>query len=234
MYHEIIQRRRDENPFIRNTDLAYDVILEDIIEGALKPGERVSQDTYAQHLGMSRTPVRDALLRLTEERFINSDERRGFTVCPIYYSDYAELSKFRQCLECTAAEIAVRIFEQKDIEHLWKNIEEMQTLTLRKGIEENAMKLTQLDMEFHRLIVEGSQNQYLIDAHARIRPRYYFYQRIVRKHSFNLFYTLDTHFQIYEAFKTHQESLVVELTRQHCEFYNKKKIQVIFEQSHST
>ena len=66
-----------EQPFLNQTDLAYELVLREILNGQLSPGEKIPQEQLAVLFGMSRTPVRDALIRLEEDRFLEKSGRAG-------------------------------------------------------------------------------------------------------------------------------------------------------------
>lgn len=224
-----IKERRDKNPFVQNTDLAYDLLLECIISGELKPGDKILQDEYANKLNMSRTPIRDALIQLERDGYIRGSGQKSFAVSQIYYSDYAEIRKFRSLLEEYAVRYAVKNFDEAYFQKMSSNIKKMQELKKEPDRVVIAEKFLSLDFEFHELIVLGSSNKYLINAYNAISPRYHFYQSIIRREEYNLLYTLQTHKRIYEAIYDRDEERAARLIREHCGFYDTVKIQKIFE-----
>ncbi len=228
MKDRIIEDKRAKNPFLKNTDLAYDLLLEELISGDLRPGDKILQDSYAQKFGMSRTPVRDALLRLENNRFIHKvSSQGGFEVCPLLYSDFCELSKFRSILEEGAVRIALRNLDDPDLEHMSQNIEQTRALKSIEDRQKRAAKLLELDFDFHGIIIFGCNNRYVIDAYQRNYSRLYLYMRIVRTEMYNLSYVVNSHNLIFEALRSRNESQVVQILHNHCAFYDKRSIQEV-------
>ena len=76
---ELIQKEineiRKNNTFISSKELAYQVIMNLIIQRSLQSGERIVQDTLAESMGLSRSPIREALMKLTEEGFLEKNDK---------------------------------------------------------------------------------------------------------------------------------------------------------------
>lgn len=228
---DFIKEYRETNPFVQNTELAYRLLLECIICGDLKPGDKILQDVYANKFNMSRTPVRDALLKLQDEGYICGNGQKNFTVNQIYYSDYAELSKFRSMMEEYAIRYAVKNFEETNFRAMSRNIRQMQELNKEQDTRATREKLMELDFAFHQMIVDEASNKYLIHAYNELLPRYRFYQSIVRRERYNLIYVVQTHKQIYNAIYERDEDRAVKLMHEHCGFYETSKIQELFERT---
>lgn len=79
-YRQTLKRIENEHPFYNNTDLAYECILDRILSGDLKPGDKLLQENLSKNLDMSRTPIRDALIRLERENYLEKNGT-GFQVC---------------------------------------------------------------------------------------------------------------------------------------------------------
>ncbi len=77
-------------------------LLRRIINGSLKPGEKVKESRLSRDLGVSRTPLREALLSLEREGLIRSDLRRGFTIEPLSAREVREIYPVLAALECLA------------------------------------------------------------------------------------------------------------------------------------
>lgn len=107
-----ISRKRENNPFISQGELAYEVLLDAIISGNLEIGEKLNQEELSKQLNMSRTPIRDALIRLNNEKLITKGEN-GSYVYRIDIKDYMEFCEFRLMIEETAAYYAARSISVK-------------------------------------------------------------------------------------------------------------------------
>ncbi|CEA07749.1 putative HTH-type transcriptional regulator YdfH [Arthrobacter saudimassiliensis] len=91
---------------MRASDRAYAALREDIISGALPPGTVLAEVEQAERLGVSRTPLREALSRLTADGLTAAHGGRGVVVTPISPATVASLFELREALECRAAELA--------------------------------------------------------------------------------------------------------------------------------
>ena len=82
------------------------LVLREILNGQLSPGEKIPQEQLAVLFGMSRTPVRDALIRLEEDRFLEKSGRAGYQVSRIRLKDCVDFCEFRLMLEMEIARYA--------------------------------------------------------------------------------------------------------------------------------
>ena len=156
-----------EQPFLNQTDLAYELLLREILNGELVPGEKIPQEQLAVLFGMSRTPVRDALIRLKEDRFLEHGEKSGYQVSRIRLKDYIDFSEFRLMLEAKAAYLAARCITEDQMAELTKNLTRFHQAA--KGKELRLILL--LDKEFHDIIARSSGNFYICEALERYGSR---------------------------------------------------------------
>jgi GntR family transcriptional regulator, rspAB operon transcriptional repressor len=102
---------------------AYQQLRHDIIQGRLLPRTLVSEADIAAHLGVSRTPVREALIKLSGEGLIEVYPQRGTFVAPIKLAEVFDSQFVREALECAAIEKAVPRIDDSQVAALWKNLE---------------------------------------------------------------------------------------------------------------
>lgn len=108
-----------EAPSIRNaTDVAVDLIRSAILEGRIGPGERLKEETIARDLGLSRTPVREALLRLQGEGLVETNRNRGAVVRAYGAAEIEEMYQLRALLEGYAARRAAALIRPDELELL--------------------------------------------------------------------------------------------------------------------
>lgn len=93
---------------MRASDRAYRALREDIVEWRLPPGTVLGEVEQAERLGVSRTPLREALARLTADGLARPQSGRGVVVTDISLEHISELFELRQALECQAANLAAR------------------------------------------------------------------------------------------------------------------------------
>ncbi len=132
-------------------------LMEDILSGRLQPGERIVETRVAKELGLSQTPVREALRDLELLGFVVTSAFRGATVRRVSPEDWAEIYPIRAVLEGVAARAAAARISDEDIKRLRELIEEMRAASGRG----DKHATIQADIDFHAHIVELSGNRVL-------------------------------------------------------------------------
>lgn len=107
---------------MRASEKAYEALREDIIEWRLLPGAVLGEVEQSERLGVSRTPLREALSRLTAEGLTRAAGGRGVVVTDISLADIDELFELRETLECKAAALAARRGDAALFEQLQKEL----------------------------------------------------------------------------------------------------------------
>ncbi len=141
-----------------------ELILERIVSGAYNPGERLVETRIASELGTSQAPVREALRDLELLRFVESEPFRGARVREVSLEELVEIYPVRAALEEVAArEAAKRLDGQVDA--LEAEVEAMHTAADANDLHAQV----EHDVAFHRLIVEASGNQVLLETWLALR-----------------------------------------------------------------
>src|SRR5690606_1292185 len=128
-----------------------------IISGHLKPGERLMEIQLAEELGVSRTPVREAIRMLELEGFVVMMPRKGAYVADISIKDIASVFEIRGALEGLAAELAAERASDDHIERLERLLVELAGCVETHQVE----RFVELDTEFHATVYEASRNDRL-------------------------------------------------------------------------
>jgi DNA-binding GntR family transcriptional regulator len=138
-----------------------------ILNGTLKPGERLVEDRLSAELGVSRVPVREALRGLSAEGLVTLLPRRGATVVEVTPESVAELVEVRALLEGLNARLAAQRHDPEIVAQLKE--------TLARGNEAaktgTAEELARLNAEFHERLAEASRNAVLSDVMRGLRER---------------------------------------------------------------
>lgn len=134
-------------------DYALRMLKENIINLELAPGSAISENELAAELGLSRTPVREALIELSKVKIVDVQPQRKSMVSYIDYDMVEEARFMRKHLECAVAELACGMASAEDIERLSENVK-LQNYYLESG---SAEQLMHLDNEFHRTLFEIAQ-----------------------------------------------------------------------------
>lgn len=138
-------------------ELVLDAIREAIINGNLKPRERLMEIQLAEELGVSRTPIREALRKLELEGFIVMIPRKGAYVADISFKDIADVYEIRAALEGLAAALAAERITDEELEEM-----ERYLVGKAEAIANNDMeRLVEVDTKFHDLIYQASRNERL-------------------------------------------------------------------------
>ena len=127
-----------------------DLLEEAILEGDLKPGERLRAEALAQRFGTSRTPVREALLQLEAQGLVDVEPNRGAVVRSFDRDDLSDLYQLRALLEPRAAALATPRISEQDIEALDALCEAEDQMVANEA--------------FHRIILEAAGSPRLLDA----------------------------------------------------------------------
>ncbi|EHL96333.1 transcriptional regulator, GntR family [Acetobacteraceae bacterium AT-5844] len=146
-------------------DRAYRRLRDAIVDGSLPGGERVSERSLAQSLGISAQPVREALRRLEAEGMVVTLPRRGTLVTEFGPERLAEMGLIRVALEGTAAALAARRAEPARVEELYRQLRLMHSL----GCAGDIAALAEANEHFHALINQLAGNNFLIRSLEAIR-----------------------------------------------------------------
>jgi DNA-binding GntR family transcriptional regulator len=140
-------------------DQAYVALRDLIVSLELPPGSLVTEPELVARLGIGRTPVREALRRLAQERLIDVYPRRGMLVTTVDVRDLGRLCEVRAALEPEAARLAAERATQTDLEEISALLAE-----LRRTRRRDDRVLISLDRRIHAAIYRASHNQFLAET----------------------------------------------------------------------
>jgi len=140
---------------------AYRALKQQIMTGVLAPGVQLLEEELAARLGMSRTPTREAAVRLEQEGFVEFIPRRGLRVTTLSKRAVREINEVLECLEIQAAErLAARKLAPEEIKRLENAVAGMDQALEREDIKDWA----RADYEFHSLLIDMCGNQHLAET----------------------------------------------------------------------
>jgi DNA-binding GntR family transcriptional regulator len=148
-------------------ELVLEAIREAIKNGSLQPRERLMEIQLADELGVSRTPVREALRKLELEGFIVMVPRKGAYVSDLTMKDVADVFEIRAALEGLAAALAAERITEEELEN-------MERLLVEKGEAINLNdigKLVAVDTKFHEAMYQASRNERLSAIISNLREQ---------------------------------------------------------------
>lgn len=157
-------------------DHAYTMIWRQLIKGERKPGERLTDTELASQLGLSRTPVRQALHRLAQQDLVQFDPRRGFSVRVFTVQDVHEIYDVRSALEALAVRLASPHLSRDEIEAQLQLLR-IARAALRDSPDQRAVVLhLQTDLNLHDLLIRASGNGRLLRTLAGLRSQQILFQ----------------------------------------------------------
>ena len=138
-------------------DVVFENLREAIVEGKLKPGQRLMEVQLAEQLGVSRTPVREAIRKLELEGLVVMLPRKGAYVANVSLKDVIDVLEIRASLEGLAASLAAERISDEDIKKLEAIVDEF-----KEGVSESDVEsLLKKDVEFHECIFKATNNKKL-------------------------------------------------------------------------
>jgi DNA-binding GntR family transcriptional regulator len=146
------------------TDDVADIIRKLILNGKLKPGDKINQSQLAEEFVISRGPIREALRLLENEGLINHIPNHGTYVATLSKKDAHEIYTLRALLEEKGAELALPHLKKNHYEQLDALVNEFEQTSVEKNLE----KMMRLDFQFHSFIIKHSYHTRLIHMHQHL------------------------------------------------------------------
>lgn len=178
-------------------DVVFNTLRNAILTGELEPGERLMEIKLADKLGVSRTPIREAIRKLELEGLVVNTPRKGAEVANISSEDLRDVLEVRRSLEILATNLACDKITETELMELHDNIE-----SFKESIASNAATEVALtDVGFHDIIYRATGNARLIQILGNLREQMYRYRLEYIKDHDSWTRLLTEHTAIYEAIK---------------------------------
>lgn len=192
-------------------DVIFDTLREAIIVGELKPGQRLMEVQLAEKMGVSRTPVREAIRKLELEGLVEMLPRKGAHVAELSVKDIMDVLEVRATLDGLATSLsATRITddEKKELRHLLDQF-------INYVEKENLQGSIKKDVEFHDVIYRSSRNDKLIQISNNLREQIQRFRIVYIKDYSNSRELIREHTEIYEAIIAGNPETAMEAARRH-------------------
>ncbi|OQY50371.1 MAG: hypothetical protein B6230_06440 [Desulfobacteraceae bacterium 4572_89] len=206
-----------KNSFKERKSLGQDVfeyLKRAIIDQTIEPGSRLVESKIAEMLGISRTPLREALHKLEREDWIEKIPSGGFQVVTLTKEDIEQTFGIRSVLEAYAARLAAENHHDSDLIPLEKKMKEYQTGLEKSGTKESD-KLHKINTDFHDLLYALSQSPKLIKMINQLRAQISRFRQIILKQDEYAHKSNDDHVKMLEAMKNRDGEAVERLVRDH-------------------
>lgn len=160
------------NEYLPLRDVVFNTLRQAILEGRLKPGERLMEIKLADRLGVSRTPVREAIHMLELEGLVLMVPRKGAQVANITEQDLKEVLEVRRGLEELVVRFACQRITREQLEGLKKSAKNFEMLIPGGDL----TALAKADVRFHELVYEAADNKRLNQILINLREQMYRYR----------------------------------------------------------
>ena len=192
-------------------EMVFDVLLEAIMSGQLPPGERLMEVQLADEMGVSRTPVREAIRRLELEGFVVMIPRKGAYVAGLSIQDVASIFEIRTALESLAVQLAAEKITEENLDTLERLLAEF-----AKNCEEGDVeRYTELDIQFHQSLYKFSRNDRLVQMMSNLTEQINRYRRVCLSDAMIRQHTIIEHRNIIEALYAHDTKQAEKAMREH-------------------
>ena len=160
------------NEYLPLRDVVFNTLRQAILKGELAPGERLMEIQLAEKLGVSRTPIREAIRKLELEGLVLMIPRKGAEVAKISEKSLRDVLEVRRSLEELAIELACQRMDDEDIQELEKAQQDFKA-ALAGG---TAMDIAETDEHYHDIIYQGTGNDKLVQILNNLREQMYRYR----------------------------------------------------------
>ncbi len=176
-------------------ELVAAALKEAIVSGVLAPGERLMEVQLAEELGVSRTPVREAIRRLEQEDLVVMIPRKGAYVSSLSLKDVADVFEIRGALEALAAGLAAERITEEELEEL-ERILVMKAESIKN---KDFARLIAIDIQFHDHLYKASRNDKLVQIISNLQEQIYRFRSTSLASPGRMKESLEEHRKIVEA-----------------------------------
>lgn len=160
------------NDFLPLRDVVFNTLRQAILTGDLKPGERLMEIHLANKLGVSRTPIREAIRKLELEGLVTMIPRRGAEVAQITEKSMNDVLEVRRSMDALCAELACDRISEQELVALEKACDDFAEAVKTKDIR----KIAQADVALHDIIVQATGNRRLVQLINNLSEQMYRYR----------------------------------------------------------
>ncbi|MHC1749491.1 MAG: GntR family transcriptional regulator [Cellulosilyticaceae bacterium] len=201
------------NEYLPLRDIVFQTLRKAILTGELEPGARLMETQLGEKLGVSRTPIREAIRKLELEGLVIMVPRKGAQVAQFTEKDIEDVLEVRAALEALAARLACKKMDDRAFLRLQLVIAEYEYAAKENDIE----VMIQKDVEFHETIFNATENEKLIQLFNNLREQVHRYRIAYLKNIEDSEAVRVEHIELLEALKSQNEDLASNLASKHIE-----------------
>lgn len=192
-------------------DVVFNTLRQAILRGELKPGERLMEIHLAEKLGVSRTPIREAIRKLELEGLVTMIPRRGAEVARITEKNLRDVLEVRRELDAFSCELACDRITKQEVEELRRACEEFAAATVTR----DATVIAAADVKLHDIIVQAAGNDRLTEILNNLSEQVYRYRFEYIKDTSNYEKLVEEHRIIYESILNKDKQTAAQTARIH-------------------
>jgi DNA-binding GntR family transcriptional regulator len=199
--------------FLPLRDVVFHTLRDAILKGELKPGERLMEMHLAEKLGVSRTPIREAIRMLEQEGLAITIPRKGAQVAGMTEKDLEDVLEIRDALDELSVARACEKINEKSSQELEKAMDEFEI-----AVKENDVrKIVETDEHFHDVIYKITENPKLVNIVSNLREQMYRYRYEYVKDNADYQTLVSEHEKILEGLKRRDKDYVKQIMHIHLE-----------------
>jgi len=201
-------------------EIVFETLREAIISGVLKPGERLMEVQLAEEMGVSRTPVREAIRKLELENFVVMVPRKGAYVADLSTKDIVDVFEIRAALEALAAGLAAERITDEELE-------ELQQILVQSTKSQSLEEIIAIDTKFHDALYRASRNERLVQIISNLREQIQRFRSTTLASPGRLKDTLEEHKKIVDAVSERNVQLAQQLAVEHIDNAENSMLELI-------
>lgn len=217
-----LQVKMDE--YLPLRDVVFKTLRQAILTGELKPGERLMEIHLANRLGVSRTPIREAIRKLELEGLVTMIPRRGAEVANITEKNLKDVLEVRRALDALAVELACDRISESEKKSLREACERFESATEMKDVTRIAME----DVKLHDIIVAAAGNEKLAQLVGKMSEQMYRYRLEYVKDPATHGQLIEEHRIIYESIVHKDKKTAAQAVKTHIDNQEKSIISQIY------
>jgi len=203
-------------------EAVFEAVRDAIISGKFKPGERLMEVRLAEEMGVSRTPVREAIRKLELEGFVKMMPHKGAYVAKISVKDVIDVFEVRAVLEALAARLAAKRITKDELNQLKRAVLSIADAADGHDIEETI----KVDTGFHDIIYKASRNDKLIQFITHLKEQMKRFRATSLALPGRTKMALEEHENIVQALCERNEDLAADLSRKHIQNAEKSILEI--------
>ncbi|MCR5295748.1 MAG: GntR family transcriptional regulator [Lachnospiraceae bacterium] len=215
------------NEFLPLREVVFLTLRGEILRGELSPGERLMEIALAEKLGVSRTPIREAIRMLEREGLVVMKPRRGAQVAKISVQELNDVLEIRKCLETLATRKVCERMEKEELERMREAAAVFENLVASE--QEDLAALAEADVNFHDTIYQGAGNRRLIQMLGNLREQMYRFRIEYLKEKDVRRKLADEHKRILDAVAARNSEEAVRLIEEHIDQQHQMIVESILE-----